>query len=277
VGATVTLRARPAAEVIAANVTHERFRPRHHRFRYAVFCLRFDVERLDEVVAAARGWLTIDPRTMTQRMRPVTLCTTDYGPRDGSALAAWARQQAAAAGVSLDPSASRIELQTFPRLFGHVFNPVSFWLCHDEADALRVLIAEVNNTFGERHIYVVIASDRGPIGASTALTSTKAMHVSPFCEVRGHYRFRVVTGASARRVDVDYYDGDSLLIATRIAGQAHALTAQSLRRQWLSHPLMTMGVVARIHWQALRLWLKRTPWFHKPVHHVPRTINERNR
>ena len=261
--------ARPAGELIAATVVHERTRPAQHRFSYRLFCLRLDVERLHELADATSGCLHIDPSTRWQRLRPFTLQTRDYGARDGSSLAAWAREQASAAGVKLLPGASRIELQTFPRLFGFVFNPVSFWLCHDEAGALRVLIAEVNNTFGEHHFYVITAEDRGPIGTDTVLTCRKAMHVSPFCEVRGRYRFRVTAGRTARRVDVDYYDGEQLLIATRIAGQAVALDGAALRAQLLRFPLMTFGVVARIHWQALKLWLKRVPWFHKPEYAGP--------
>lgn len=259
----------PAGELIAATVVHERTRPAKHRFSYPLFCLRLDVERLHELPVATNGWLHIDPQTHWQRLRPFTLHTCDYGARDGIALAAWARAQAAAAGVNLLPGASRIELQTFPRLFGFVFNPVSFWFCRDEHDALRVLIAEVNNTFGEHHFYVVTSEDRGAIGTDTVLTCRKAMHVSPFCEVRGRYRFRVTAGRTARRVDVDYYDGEQLLIATRIAGHAVALDGAVLRAQLWRFPLMTFGVVARIHWQALRLWLKRVPWFRKPDYAGP--------
>ena len=260
---------RPAGELIAATVVHERTRPAQHRFSYPLFCLRLDVERLQELPDATNGWLRIDPQSRWQCLRPFTLRTHDYGARDSTALAAWAREQADAAGVKLLPGASRIELQTFPRLFGFVFNPVSFWFCRDENDALRVLIAEVNNTFGEHHFYVVTADDRGAIGTDTALTCRKAMHVSPFCEVRGRYRFRVTAGRTARRVDVDYYDGEQLLIATRIAGHAVALDGAVLRTQLWRFPLMTFGVVARIHWQALKLWLKRVPWFHKPDYAGP--------
>ncbi|MBL8310932.1 MAG: DUF1365 domain-containing protein [Burkholderiales bacterium] len=264
-----TAAVRSVGELIVASVVHERTRPASHRFRYRLFCLRLDVERLNEVDQATGGWLRVDPPTRGQRLRPFTLYTRDYGARDGSPLAAWAREQAAAAGVKLLPGASRIELQTFPRLFGFVFNPVSFWLCHDEVGALRVLIAEVNNTFGEHHFYVVTAEDRGVIGSDTALACRKAMHVSPFCQVRGRYRFRVTAGRTARRVDVDYYDGEQLLIATRIAGHAVALNGAVLRAQLLRFPFMTIAVVARIHWQALKLWLKRVPWFHKPDYAGP--------
>ncbi len=272
-GATMTYRRhdtpRAAGELIIASVVHERMRPTAHRFRYPLFCLRVDVERLHELPAATAGWLRIDPRNRWSSLRPFTLRTRDYGARDGLALATWAREQAAVAGVKLLPGTSRIELQTFPRLFGFVFNPVNFWFCHDEMGALRVLIAEVNNTFGEHHFYVITAQDRGAIGTDTALACRKAMHVSPFCEVRGRYRFRVTAGRTARRVDVDYYDGEQLLIATRIAGHAVALDGAALRAQLWRFPLMTFGVVARIHWQALRLWLKRVPWFHKPAYTGP--------
>lgn len=261
----MTVSALPAAELIAGRVVHERTRPTQHRFSYGVFCLRIDIERLEEAARAANGWFAVNPTGAARWLRPFSLQTRDYGPRGDGDLAHWARHLAAAAGVDLAPGRSRIELQTFPRMFGFVFNPVSFWLCRDESNALKCVIAEVNNTFGERHIYVLRATDAGPITASTTLQCAKVMHVSPFCEVRGRYQFRVIDGARARRVDVDYYVDDALLIATRIAGQALPFDGATLRKKLFEHPFMTLGVVARIHLQALWLWKKRVPWFSKPT------------
>lgn len=111
-------------------------------------------------------------------------------------LMAWARTRLAAAGrQGID---GEVVLQTFPRLLGYVFNPISVWYCYDLAGALRAAICEVNNTFGEHHHYVLGSADNAPITANTCISADKQLHVSPFCEVRGHYRFRFVQDGTDR-------------------------------------------------------------------------------
>eukprot|EP01037_Dinobryon_pediforme_P019287 gene19287-19681_t len=128
-----------AAYLLRGQVMHERLRPVHHRFVYPVFCVRLNLARLAE---AGNIWFGIDRRRlMSLRMR-------DYGPRDGSSLDAWMRLQLSQAGL---PADGEIWLQTFPRVFGIVFNPVSFWYCHDSNGVLRAVLAEVNNTFGQTY------------------------------------------------------------------------------------------------------------------------------
>ena len=255
---TIASRAPPTMpEICVGRVMHQRLRPRAHRFSYPVFFLRVPLSRLD---ALPNRWLS------RERFNLLSFHAGDYGPRDGSDLAGWARARLAAAGITAVDG--EIVLQTFPRLLGYVFNPISLWFCHDRAGALRAVIAEVNNTFGERHDYVLTAADRGAIGPEQWLTADKRLHVSPFCEVRGHYRFRFdqhERGATAR---IDYCDGpdaSDTLIITAVSGTPAPLTAGRVLTAFLGHPLFTFGVVARIHWQALRLWAKRVPWFRKPA------------
>ena len=246
------------ALLFSGEVMHSRLRPRRNRFRYPVFFLRVPVDRLDRL---RRPLLSLD------RWNLFSLHRRDHGARDGSDLHAWIRRILELNGI--DRADGEVWLQAFPRVLGYVFNPVSFWLCHDRQGALRAVLCEVSNTFGERHNYLLAHPDQRPIEGGDWLSARKVFHVSPFCEVRGRYRFRVTAGRTARRVDVDYYDGEQLLIATRIAGHAVALDGAVLRTQLWRFPLMTFGVVARIHWQALKLWLKRVPWFHKPDYAGP--------
>jgi len=237
--------------LIRGQVMHERLRPVLHRFVYPVFYVRVNLARLEELNSA---WFGIN------RFRLASIRTRDYGKRDGSDLQDWMRGILKQANISAD---GEIWLQTFPRLFGFVFNPVSFWYCHDQDGALRAVLAEVNNTFGESHRYLL--SERRAITAEVELISEKNMHVSPFCEVQGHYRFRFRDTAQTSLVSLDYYDEQGLLIKTAVGGKVQALTPHGIRRAVLLQPWLTLGIVAGIHWQALKLWIKGVRYFSKPA------------
>ena len=257
-GLTMTNPCAPAY-LVRGQVMHERLRPAQHRFVYPVFYVRLNLARLS---AANNAWFGVN------RLRLMSLRTRDYGPRDGSDLDGWMRAQLADAGLPCD---GEIWLQTFPRLFGFVFNPVSFWLCHDSSGALRAVLAEVNNTFGETHRYLLADSERNAITPDTRLVCAKAMHVSPFCEVRGSYRFRFRDSATTTLIGIDYEDGvdnpesPGVLIHTTVGGRLQAMTSAVALRALLTQPFLTFGIVAKIHWQAWKLWRKRVPFFRKPV------------
>lgn len=196
------------------------------------------------------------------RWAPLSLRERDHGARDGSPLLPWIRQLLEREGIrSAD---GEIVLQSFPRVFGLVFNPVSFWFCHDRKGALRAVLAEVNNTFGERHNYLVAHDDERPISAEDKIVARKVFHVSPFYPVDGEYRFRFGISATRRRVDIDYFRNGQRVLATTVEGTVCPLDEVSARRAALRFPLLAVGVVWRIHWQALRLWLKGAFFFRKP-------------
>lgn len=245
------------SELCVGEVVHHRLRPVVHHFSYRVFFLRIPLSRLD---ALPNRWLS------RERFNLMSFHARDYGPRDGSDLLGWARAQLAGAGLAhVD---GEVVLQTFPRLLGYVFNPISIWYCHDRDGVLRAVICEVNNTFGERHNYVLSHGGGEAISAGHWLRADKQLHVSPFCEVRGHYRFRFVQDSARSHAHIDYCDGPDeadRLILTTIAGKPVALNARSTWRAFFHYPLFTLGVMARIHWQALALWRKRVPWFRKPA------------
>jgi DUF1365 family protein len=175
-------------------------------------------------------------------------------------------------------------LHTYPRVLGHTFKPVSFWYCHrapdveggDPSGALRAIVVEVNNTFGERHCYVLDAPRYG-----VEQRADKVFHVSPFNPVQGHYRFRFMRSQGAQDAGertvarVDFYDDahhgnndigpDTAVLQTSVSGTLQPLTPAALRRALWRYPAMTLGVVLHIHTQALRLWLKKVPFFRKPA------------
>jgi DUF1365 family protein len=249
------------AELCTGRVFHKRFRPVEHQFSYAVFFLRLPLSQLESL---GNRWLSRD------RFNLLSFTTRDYGPRDGTNLETWMRDLLYREAI--DTADGEIVLQTFPRLLGYVFNPISVWYCFDRHGQLRAALAEVRNTFGESHNYLVAHEDQRPIQAGDWLMSRKVFHVSPFCEVKGHYRFRFEQTAGRAFAQIDYFDSSDAsthesgkLIVTTLQGIPEPLSAPAALRAFLSHPLMTFGVVARIHWHALKLWLKKVPFFTKPA------------
>ena len=238
-------------------VMHARFAARQsptaHRFVYPLFFLALPLSQLQQ---ADNSWFGIE------RARPLSLRYRDHGARDGSPPEPWIRRLLAAEGITA--ADGEVVLQAFPRIFGFVFNPVSFWFCHDRAGALRAVLAEVRNTFGDHHNYLVAHADQRPIAAADTLTARKTFHVSPFFPVAGEYRFRFELSSSRRCVHLDYWLDGERVLATTLEGVPQPLAAAPLCRALLRQPLLTIGVVWRIHWQAARLWWKRAMFHSRP-------------
>ena len=250
-----------SARILFGSVMHRRLRPAQHRFVYPVFGLLLPLDRLDQADA---------PFFSVNRRNLFSFRYADHGARDGSHPLPWIRALLAREGVVAD---GEIWLQCFPRMLGYVFNPVSFWYCHDRGGALRAVLAEVNNTFDERHNYLVAHADGRPIRDREALEARKVFHVSPFMAVQGHYRFRFHARPDdpRRLARIDHADADGDLLHTAISGTAAPLTGARLMGAFFGYPWMTLGVMARIHWQALRLWLKRMPFLSKHQHQLEET------
>ncbi|MDN3920091.1 DUF1365 domain-containing protein [Roseateles violae] len=246
----------PAAPCIGfGSVWHRRLRPIEHQFRYRCYFLLLPMRSLRERASPAlkrnrRGWLSFHD--------------ADHGAGGDDALA-WFEQLLAREGVR--DADGEVWLQTFPRVLGYVFKPVSFWYAQRADGSLAAVLAEVNNTFGERHGYL-LAGPGLNWGAERA--ARKVFHVSPFCGSGGDYGFRFERLAAADGqptqllARVDLHDDQGALLQTSVGGAIAELSPATVRRAVLGMPLMTLGVVLRIHWQALRLWLKRVPFFAKP-------------
>ena len=245
-------------ELCTGSVMHARFAagqsPAAHRFVYPLFFLALPLSQLQDAGNRLFG---------IERARPLSLRFRDHGARDGSPPEPWIRRLLAAEGITT--ADGEVVLQTFPRIFGFVFNPVSFWFCHDRDGALRAVLAEVRNTFGDHHNYLVAHADQRPITATDTLTARKIFHVSPFFPVAGEYRFRFERSERRTLARVDLHDEDGPLLQTSVGGTLHPLDATAVRRAFFGTPLMTLGVIARIHWQALRLALRRVSFFRKPA------------
>jgi DUF1365 family protein len=241
-------------------VMHARVRPRRNSFVYRVFFLRVALHRLESL----RGLLL-----SLDRWNLFSFNRRDHGPRDGSDLLCWIRALLAQEGI--ESADGDIWLQAFPRVLGYVFNPISFWFCHDRAGVLRAVLCQVSNTFGEHHNYLIAHADQSPIESGDWLSARKVFHVSPFFEVAGRYRFQFSLEDAVCVMRIDYEDANGHLLATALRGQVRPLTTRNLAIAFLLYPWMTLGVILRIHWQALRLWVKGVPVVSKPSAPVQET------
>ncbi|MGB9991538.1 DUF1365 domain-containing protein [Pseudoduganella rhizocola] len=236
-------------ELCRGEVRHARRRPVRHAFRYPAFFIRVPLR--GGAPAAVLRWFSYN--------RPNVLSLLDRDHGDGkTALLPWI--DALLHGQGIHDADGQVWLQTMPRLFGFVFNPVSFWFCHRADGTLRAVLCEVNNTFGERHCYLL---------EDGAAEAEKVFHVSPFCRVEGRYRFRFAQRAGRHLAAIDYHDRDGILLRTSLTGIAQPMTDGAILRLAAAAPLATLAVVFRIHVQALRLWLRRVPFFSKPATHIP--------
>ncbi len=253
-----------AAHVGFGQVHHARLRPSRHQFTYANYFLLLPMR--------TRGAPAFTPTSPSGQWQPnragaLSFFDQDHGAgvpvAEGGALP-WLLDVLRSQGIA--DSGGDIWLQTYPRVLGYSFKPVSFWYCFEDSSqgALRAVVAEVNNTFGERHCYVLHAPRWGE-----TVSADKVFHVSPFCAVQGHYVFCFTrtwkSGVPELSARVDHHDAHGLLLHTRIGGQLHVLDAVAQRKALWTYPFMTLGVFWHIHRQAFALWRKRVPFFRKPA------------
>lgn len=233
-------------------VRHRRLRPREHAFAYGTYFVLLPMRRWPREGS---------PGLARNRVGLLSFHDADHGDGRADALA-WLDELLRGEGIA--DADGEVWLQTYPRVLGYAFKPVSFWYCERADGTLAAIVAEVNNTFGERHCYLLAAPPGRALAWGRELHARKVFHVSPFCSVQGGYRFRFLRTAERIVARVDHDDEAGALLQTSVSGTLQPLTAACARQAFFGMPLMTLAVIARIHWQALRLALKRVPFFSKP-------------
>ncbi len=239
-----------AAMIGFGSVRHTRLRPVRNAFAYPTYFLMLPLRSL---ASQGNGFLA------RNRFAALSFYDSDHGVGGHDALA-WLDDLLQQEGIQ--DALGEVWLHCYPRVLGYTFKPVSFWYCHCADGSLRAVVVEVNNTFGEKHIYLL---DHAKYGHE--MTASKVFHVSPFCDVQGSYRFRFMTTHHTHRTvaRIDYDDTHGALINTSVSGELQALNAQAVRKALFSYGAMTLAVIARIHWQAMKLFFKRVPFFSKPT------------
>ncbi len=238
---------------IAGETFHGRRGAVENAFRYSVDYVLVDGE------AQGRGPVGFG----RNRGGLASLHDRDHGGAPGEGRGAkWAREVLAANGLGR-VTVGRLELLAQPRVMGHVFNPVSFWLAHDAEGRLRVVIAEVTNTYGDRHSYLCHRDDLEPIERTDTLAATKIFHVSPFQPVEGGYTFRFDIRPDKIGIWIDYSNGNGGLIAT-LTGKRRPLTTFAMIASAVRRPMGSRRVLGLIHWQALKLWWKGAQFRTRP-------------
>ena len=243
------------SQLMRGAVEHERLHPVHHRFRTSVGFYVFDLEELETLDREVRGFAH-------NRFAPLSLRDRDY--LDGSERPLREKLEPWIARIAPPRPVRRIRLVTAARWWGKVFNPVSFYILDDEDQVPLGLIAEVNNTFGDRHVYAVPLLR--PAGEKVSgATHAKEFHVSPFNDMNGAYQFSLRESEGELYLGVDLYkDGEKFLLAW-IEGTGEPLTSASLLRQSLRHPLQPWLTLPKIIWQSIFLKFKhKLPVFKRP-------------
>ncbi len=242
-----------ASGLYQAQVMHHRRRPRVHRLRYRMFSLLLDLDEIDALAARLRLF-------SRGRFNLFAFHDADHG--DGSATPLRAQIEAHLAAAGITPDGGAIRLLAMPRLLGHVFNPLSVYYCHRRGGELAAIVYEVNNTFGQRHSYLLPAS--ADAGGIIRHSSPKAFHVSPFMALDMTYDFRLRPPGERLSIAITGRDAAGVLITAALSAQRQPLTDANLLTAAIAQPLMTLKVVAGIGWEALLLWLKGVP-----VHRLP--------
>ncbi len=249
--------ARPPACLYAGDVMHQRMKPVGHRFRYRVYSLLIDLDRLDE---ADR----LSPLFSVNAANVVSFHEADHlRGSDQPSLRAHADALLAEAG--LEQRAARIELACYPRIFGQVFNPLSVYYAYDGAGEPLALVYEVRNTFGENHTYVcrIEAGEVTPAGIRQS--RSKLFYVSPFVEMEARYNFRMNVPGEQLKWRILETDRTGPLLAATYNGNRRALTTGAILSCLLQIPLLTWKIVGGIHYEALKLWLKGMRYVPRPA------------
>jgi uncharacterized protein len=242
--------------IYVGSVRHRRRRPVARSFRYRTYHVLLDLDELETLDRRVRGF--------GYRRRALTTFedTDHFGAQD---LPVRAKLERWLVSQGIEPPAGPVRVLTNLRVFGHVFNPVSWWYCHRADGELALIVAEVHNTFGEQRGYVLDQLRPGR-GDTLVAEADKVFHVSPFLPIDGlRYRFTVVPPGQRVLAHIDVDDPEGPILDATQAGRRVPLTTGSLLKVLVGHPLITVHTVLRIHLQALRLWWKRVPFHRKPT------------
>ena len=224
-------------------VIHKRFKPKQHYFKYKVFSLLIDIDELEIIQKKIKIF-------SYNKFNILSFFDIDHGPRDGTPIKNWVIKNLKTIGITNEKI--QIQLLCYPRILGYVFNPLSIFFIYDEESKLISILYEVKNTFGEQHTYI-FKTENDKIIINNC---TKKFHVSPFINMECHYNFRVLKTSEKISVIIDQKDKFGKLLYASQDGKAKDFSQKNIIISYIFHPLMTFKIIAAIHYEALKLWLK---------------------
>ena len=225
------------------NVIHKRFKPKEHYFKYKVFSLLIDLDELNIIKEKIKIF-------SYNKFNILSFFDNDHGPRDGTSIKDWVKKNLKSIGIYED--AIQIKLLCYPRIFGYVFNPLSVFFIYNQHSELISILYEVKNTFGEQHTYIFKTNNHEVI----LNNCSKKFYVSPFIEMDCVYNFKVLKPSERISVIIDQRDKNGKLLYASQDGIAKDLNTKNLLFSFISHPLMTFKIIAAIHYESLKLWIK---------------------
>lgn len=243
----------PRSALYSGVVAHERGRPRKHLLRYRVFMLLVDLDELDAIAARLRLFSHNALNLLSYHDR-------DHGGRRAAPVKPQIEALLAARG--LGPPGGAILALCMPRLLGHGFNPLTVYFCHDRDERLAAVVYAVSNTFGERHDYVLPAAARDD--GLVVQGCDKTFYVSPFLPMDLRYAFTIAPPGQDVRVGVDVHDDAGRVLTASFVGRREPLSDSAVLRAALGHPWQVVGVLAAIHWEAVKILLKGFGFFANP-------------
>ena len=231
------------SNIYEGKVIHKRFKPKYHYFKYNVFSLFLDLDEINLIQKKIKIF-------SNNSFNILSFCDKDHGPRDGSNLKNWVIENLKLNNIKFENI--KVKLLCYPRIFGYVFNPLSIFFVYDNYSKIIAVLYEVKNTFGEQHTYIFKVEDENIITNSC----DKKFFVSPFIEMKSKYRFRIIKPEKKLSVSIDQSDMEGKLLYASQDGVAKEINNKNMLLSYISHPLMTFKVIAAIHFEALKLWLK---------------------
>jgi DUF1365 family protein len=241
------------SKIYAGRVFHQRTQTKNHRLSYNVFSILFDLDEFSELHSQFRFF-------SHNRFNIFSFWDKDYGPNEQKPLRSYIEK--ILQGANVETNSGPIRLLCYPRVFGYAFNPLSVYYCYDRDNALKAIIYEVSNTFGERHSYVIEVTQDGR--KTIHQTCEKIFYVSPFIEMDCTYRFSMRPPSSNISVMINQTNDKGVLLKACFTGNKVEITNKSLLRLIFIYPLMTLKVMVGIHWEALKLWGKGLKFIPRP-------------
>ena len=232
------------SSIYNGTVIHKRFKPKTHFFKYSVFSLLIDLSELDYLNNTIKFF-------SYNKFNLVSFYEKDHGNRDGSSLIEWVKKNLNE--NKIDTKNIKIKLLCYPRIFGYVFNPLSVFYIYNISEKLICILYEVKNTFGEQHTYVFKVDDDKNLYQHNC---SKKFHVSPFIEMNCKYFFKILKPTNKISLIIDQYDDEGKLLYASQDGNRIDLNNKNLILSYLRHPLMTFKIIAAIHFEAFKLWIK---------------------